>query len=132
MVNKLKKGKFLCDRAPLLGIDAPYTDLAVVERCLLRRELPLRAATVHCRERPDSEPENANPARVRRWEFGDHNAARSPFDLQSGQQREGTKVADSLLLACSACLTAAGLGSWDGWARNVVPGPHVSDCPRQS
>ena len=49
--------------APLLGIDAPDADLAVVERRLLRRELPLRAApaaAVHRRERPDPEPENAD------------------------------------------------------------------------
>jgi len=46
--------------APLLGIDAPDADLAVVERRLLRRELPLRAAhararaaAVHRRPRPD-------------------------------------------------------------------------------
>ena len=56
------KGEFLCGGAPLLGVDAPDADLAVVERRLQRRELPLRAASaVHRRERPDPEPENANP-----------------------------------------------------------------------
>ena len=55
------KGEFLCGGAPLLGIDAPDADLAVVERRLQRRELPLRAASaVHRRERPDPEPENAD------------------------------------------------------------------------
>lgn len=57
------KGEVFGGCAPLLGIDAPDADLAVVERCLLRRELPLRAASaaaaVHRRERPDPEPETA-------------------------------------------------------------------------